>query len=116
MEGSFSTCVRVAGRRLHSDRKSGCSGRVTRPYRVSKQVQSRVVLVQQTLVRRREGGHDVSGENPSACVPTSRISERYVVDLLQHELNPFRFRCRTSHEISLDVYSAHISLMFARVV
>jgi len=58
----------------------------------------------------------MSEENPSACVPTSRISERYVVDLLLHELNPFRFRYRTSREIPLDVYSAPISLVFARVV
>lgn len=56
MQRSFSTCVRVVGRRFRSDRKSGCSGRVTRPYRVSKQVQSRVVLAQQTLVRRRAKG------------------------------------------------------------
>lgn len=117
LQRSFSTCVGAAGCRFPSDRKSGCSRRVTRPYRIKKQVQSRVVLAQQTLVRRKAkgGSRDVSGENPSACVPTSRISERYVVDLLLHELNPFRFRYRTSREIPLDVYSAHISFMSARV-
>lgn len=60
---------------------------------------------------RREGGRDVSRESPSVCVPTSRISERYVVDSLPHGLNLFCFRCRASREIPLDMYSAHISLV-----
>jgi len=34
----------------------------------------------------------VQREASPVCVPTSRISERYVVDLLPRELNPFRFR------------------------
>lgn len=62
------------------------SGHVTRPYRVSKRAQSRVVLAQQ--IRSSAEGKDRGNEGamcPSShqvCVPTSRISERYVVDSL----------------------------------
>jgi len=116
VQRSFSTCVRTTGHRFCSDRKSGCSHRVTCPYRISKQVQSRVVLAQQTLVRWREGGRNVSKEKPLACVPTSRISEHYVVDLLLHELNPFRFRYRTSREIPLDVSISPLCLLVSREI
>jgi len=80
--------VAAAERRFRptADRKSGCSGRVTRPYGLSKQAQSHVVLARQTPSA-------TEGEASPVCVPTSRISERYVVDSLPRELNPFRFRC-----------------------
>lgn len=101
---------------------------MTRPYRVAKQVQSRVVLAQQTrhvrpskgTAGRKEGRkHNFGGwkeaattvvRGPStACVPTSRISGRYVVDSLPRELNPFRFRyCAPEREIPLDVYSSRL--------
>lgn len=66
----------VRGRRFRSDRKSGSSGRVTRPYRVSKQVQSHVVLAQQTLVRRRAEGRRrrcVRGESFSVRVDVAYL-------------------------------------------
>lgn len=106
MERSFETCVGVAGHRF---RTGSPAVAIAWPVPIWSRNRCNHVSssAQQTLVRRRAEGRRprcVRGD-PSACVPTSRISERYVVDLLPHELNPFRFRYRTPREIPLDVYS-----------
>lgn len=73
-----------------------------------------------TLYPSKDGGEDgrnvSTGESSQVCVPTSRISERYIIDSLPHELNPFSLPVRrASREIPLDVYIAYISLVSACV-